>query len=85
MCIRDRATTVLIARIIDHAKTATRASAKPAETGGNDKYAMRCWLLRLGLIGDDTKPVRRTLLKHLDGNAAWRTPPTHKDTRDEHN
>ena len=36
------ATTVLIARIIDHAKTATRASAKPAETGGNDKYAMRC-------------------------------------------
>lgn len=79
------ATTVLIARIIDHAKAATRISAKPAETGGNDKYAMRCWLLRLGLIGDDTKPVRRTLLKHLDGNAAWRTPPTHKDTRDEHN
>ena len=76
---------MLIARIIDHAKTATRASAKPAETGGNDKYAMRCWLLRLGLIGDDTKTVRRTLLKHLDGNAAWRTPPTHKDTRDEHN
>ena len=70
------AASLLIARIIDHAKTATRVSAKPAETDGNDKYAMRCWLLRLGLIGDDTKPVRRTLLKHLDGNAAWRTPPT---------
>lgn len=70
------AATVLIARIIDHAKAATRISAKPAETGGNDKYAMRCWLLRLGMIGDDTKRARRTLLKPLDGNAAWRTPKT---------
>lgn len=75
------ATTVLIARIIDHAKTATRVSAKPAETGGNDKYAMRCWLLRLDMIGDSYKNVRRALLANLEGNAAWKTPPTTKDVQ----
>lgn len=79
------ATSLLIARIIDHAKVATRISAKPAATDGNDKYAMRCWLLRLGMIGDSYKNVRRVLLANLQGDAAWRTPPTHKDTRDEHN
>lgn len=75
------AATVLIARIIDHAKVATRVSAKPAETGGNDKYAMRCWLLRLGMIGDSYKNVRRVLLANLEGNAAWKTPPTTEDVQ----
>lgn len=69
------AATVLIARIIEHAKVATRVSAKPAKTGGNDKYAMRCWLLRLGMIGEGYKHVRRVLLTNLGGNAAWKTPP----------
>lgn len=75
------AATVLIARIIDHAKAATRISAKPAETGGNDKYVMRCWLLRLGMVGDSYKNVRRVLLANLEGNAAWKTPPTTKDVQ----
>lgn len=69
------AATVLIARIIDHAKVATRVSAKPAETGGNDKYAMRCWLLRLDMIGASYKNVRRVLLANLEGNVAWTTLP----------
>ena len=40
----------------------------------NEKYALRTWLLRLGLIGDEFKTARRHLLKHLDGNIAWRDP-----------
>ena len=75
------AATVLIARIFEHAKVAMRVSAKPAETGGNDKYAMRCWLLRLGMIGDSYKNVRRALLANLEGNAAWKTPPTTKNVQ----
>lgn len=75
------AASLLIARIIDHAKVATRISAKPAETDGNDRYAMRCWLLRLGMIGDSYKNVRRVLLANLEGNAAWKTPPTTKDVQ----
>ena len=69
------AVSVLIQLMIEHAKTATRVSAKPAKTGGNDKYAMRCWLLRLGMIGDNYKHVRRVLLANLEGNAAWKTLP----------
>ena len=30
----------------------------------------RCWLLRLGMIGDEFKTARYHLLKNLTGNAA---------------
>lgn len=52
-----------------------RASAEVLDNG-NDKYAMRCWLLRLGFIGDEYKTIREHLLKRLGGNAAWRNDPT---------
>ncbi|EFU82480.1 hypothetical protein HMPREF0576_0849 [Mobiluncus holmesii ATCC 35242] len=65
---------VLIQLMIEHAKTATRISPKPPASG-NDKYAMRCWLLRLGMIGKGYKNARRVLLANLDGNAAWKTAP----------
>lgn len=52
-----------------------RASAEPLDNG-NDKYAMRCWLLRLGFIGEEYANVRKHLLKNLDGNAAWRNDPS---------
>lgn len=38
----------------------------------NEKYAFRCWMLRLGLIGDEFKTCRLHFLKYLEGNAAWR-------------
>ena len=54
---------------------AKRTSAAPLDNG-NPKYAMRCWLLRLGFIGEEWANVRKHLLKHLEGNAAWRNDPT---------
>lgn len=36
------------------------------------KHAFRCFLLRLGFIGDDSKAARRILLKKLSGNTAFR-------------
>lgn len=56
-----------------------RASAEVLDNG-NDKYAMRCWLLRLGFIGDEWTTVRKHLLKRLEGNAAWRNDPTTYDS-----
>ena len=53
------------------AKELKNASPKKLETD-NPKYAMRCWLLRLGFIGDEFKTARDHLLCKLDGNAAWR-------------
>ena len=53
------------------ALTQKKASARKTETD-NEKYAFRCWMLRLGLIGDEFKTCRHHLLKNLTGNAAWR-------------
>lgn len=38
----------------------------------NEKYAFRCFLLRLGFIGPDYKDERKTLLKNLSGSSAFR-------------
>ena len=53
------------------ALTQKKASVRKTETD-NEKYAFRCWMLRLGLIGDEFKTCRHHLLKNLTGNAAWR-------------
>lgn len=53
------------------AKTTKKASAR-ATASDNEKYTFRCWLLRLGLSGDEFKTCRHHLLKHLEGNSAWR-------------
>ena len=49
------------------------ASASPnrPETD-NPAYTFRCWLLRLGMNGEEFKTARTHLLKHMPGNAAWR-------------
>jgi hypothetical protein len=53
------------------ALTQKTASAKRANTD-NEKYTFRCWLLRLGLIGDEFKNCRGHLMAPLTGNSAWR-------------
>ena len=51
----------------------TVSTASPARpTTDNPAYTFRCWLLRLGLNGEEFKTARTHLLKHLPGNAAWR-------------
>ena len=47
------------------------ASPKPQQTE-NEKYAFRCWMLRLGFIGEEFKTARTILLRNMDGNSAWR-------------
>ena len=39
----------------------------------NEKYAFRCFLLRLGFIGDEYKQSRKLLLANLDGSSAFKT------------
>ena len=48
-----------------------KASSKPS-VSDNEKYTFRCWLLRLGLNGDEFKTCRHHLLKNLEGNSAWK-------------
>lgn len=59
-------------KLIGMAKTQKRVTAKEKETD-NDKYAFRCFLLRLGFIGDEYKAARKILLKNLTGSGAFKS------------
>jgi len=65
--------TTLITKLCETAKEKQRVSAKEREVD-NPKYAMRCWLLSLGFIGDEYKVSRKILLKNLPGSSAFKTP-----------
>ena len=53
--------------------TQKRIQAKEVDDA-NEKYALRIWLIRLGLNGSEHKELRRLLMKNLSGHAAFRTP-----------
>ncbi|MCI6043270.1 virulence protein [bacterium] len=61
--------TQLISKLVEQARTAKRVTMKEKKVE-NEKYAFRCFLLRLGFIGDEYKAARRVLLKNLTGNGA---------------
>ena len=60
----------LIAQMCEAAKTKVRVTAKERNFT-NLKYAMRCWLLSLGFIGNGFKTARKILLEKLEGNGSW--------------
>lgn len=67
------AVTHFVNALIDMAKNQTRITAKEKEVE-NERYAFRCFLLRLGFIGNDYKVERKVLLRNLAGSAAFKTP-----------
>ena len=48
-----------------------KAKYQPLESE-NQKYTMRCWLLRLGFIGPEFATAREQLTRRLPGDTAWR-------------
>lgn len=70
----------LCAAISFMALKASAASPRRPVTD-NPAYTFRCWLLRLGMSGEEFKTARTHLLKNLPGNAAWRNgTPTARRT-----
>lgn len=63
--------THFITALCDMAKNQKRITAKEKDTE-NEKYAFRCFLLRLGFIGEEYKADRKILLQHLSGNSAFK-------------
>lgn len=63
--------TQLITALVEVATNSKRITAKERIVE-NEKYAFRCFLLRLGFIGDEYKTSRKILLKNLEGNSAFR-------------
>lgn len=70
-----------IATLCAMAKNAKRITAteKPVD---NEKYAFRCFLLRLGFIGSEYKTQRKILLRNLTGSSAFRSG-TKKEVADD--
>ena len=66
-----KAYTHFISALCELAANAKRVTAKEKETD-NDKYAFRCFLLRLGFIGSEYKTERKILLRNLTGSSAFR-------------
>lgn len=48
------------------------STKNPVMVAGNEKFAMRTWLNRIGFTGDEFKNCREHLNKNLSGDAAWR-------------
>lgn len=60
-----------ISMLCEFAKNQKRINNKP-DTSDNPKYTMRCYLLRLGMIGTEYKSARKVLLRNLSGSSAFR-------------
>jgi len=68
-----------IAHLCKTAREKKRVTAKaPADGFENESFAMRVWLIGLGLIGPEYKLVRALLGKNLGGSSAWRYGPPEK-------
>lgn len=61
-----------IEKLCEMARNQKRVTAKEKETD-NEKYAFRCFLLRLGFIGNEYKVARKILLRNLTGSSAFRS------------
>lgn len=66
-----------ISMLCEFAKNQKRINNKP-ETTDNPKYTMRCYLLRLGMIGAEYKLTRKVLLRNLSGSSAFRKAANHE-------
>lgn len=62
----------LVTALCDMARNQKRITAKEKPVD-NDKYAFRCFLLRLGFIGDEYKAERKVLLRNLSGSSAFKS------------
>lgn len=71
--------TRFITMLCEFAKNQKRVNNKP-DTSDNEKYSLRCFLLRIGMIGDEYKSARRVLLRNLTGSSAFRHGGANNET-----
>ena len=67
-----KAYTHFISALCEMAKNAKRVTVTEKAVD-NEKYAFRCFLLRLGFIGAEYKAERKILLKNLTGSSAFKS------------
>ena len=70
-----KAYTHFVSALCEMAKTQKRVNSTEKAVE-NEKYAFRCFLLRLGFIGSEYKSERKTLLANLTGSSAFKNGQT---------
>jgi hypothetical protein len=65
-------TWIVLALALNHHSLSLRYASSNRVQAENPAFAMRTFLNRIGLIGDEYRSCREHLYKHLDGNPAWR-------------
>ena len=73
-----KAYTHFISALSEMAINQKRITVKEKEVE-NEKYAFRCFLLRLGFIGKDYKDERKILLRNLTGSSAFKGGAKNED------
>ncbi len=63
---------IVLALAMNHQALHQKSARSEKPQMDNPKFAMRTWLNRIGLIGDEFKHCREHLVKHLPGSASWR-------------
>ena len=69
-----------ISKLCEMARAQKRVTAKE-KIVDNEKYAFRCFLLRLGMIGNTYKVSRKILLQNLTGSSAFKSGHRKGDER----
>lgn len=69
-----KAYVTLAGKLVEQAKILKRISLAERSVE-NKKYAFRCFLLRLGFIGDEYKSERKVLMSRFEGSASFRDGP----------
>ena len=75
-----KAYAAFISKLCLMARTQKRVTAKE-KIVNNEKYAFRCFLLRLGMIGSAYKESRKILLQNLTGSSAFKSGHRKGDER----
>ena len=75
-----KAYATFISKLCLMARTQKRVTAKE-KIVDNEKYAFRCFLLRLGMIGNAYKVSRKILLQNLTGSSAFKSGHRKGDER----
>ena len=63
---------IVLSLALNHQALSQRNASCQRVQAENPRFAMRTYLNRIGLIGEEFKSCRDHLCAHLDGNGAWR-------------
>ena len=62
---------IQFAQIVSSFVENNRTVSQKKSENQNDKFMMRTWLVRAGMVGEEYKFARKMLTKKLEGNSAW--------------